>query len=303
MIEGIQNPTLPNTSSNTRLIELGFWAAVLFVLVGSASQMIFGLVIQVLQLIIHINYLDLALLAALVANCFSLLLFYIFLVIGKYHVRDAFQLNSFKLSLVIPLIFAGLTLQILGSEIDNLFRMVFPPAALDNLLRQIHPRLAVFEMLMQTMEQMLSIESGITLIITILSACIVGPAFEELLFRGVIFTGLRRKFSLGAALVFQSFLFGLMHANPWQFLYAFILGIFLGLIASWSRSIFPAIILHIVINSSAFILNHFFPVKGLASEEQIQHVDPLLLLCCFLVASISIFWLYYTRQVTENKAV
>ena len=43
------------------------------------------------------------------------------------------------------------------------------------------------------------------------TVCLIGPLIEEIVFRGFLQTGLRRLFGRGAALVFVSILFGLIH--------------------------------------------------------------------------------------------
>lgn len=290
-------------NSNKRLLRLGFWASVLFVLIAGVCQLMVGLIAAVLLLFFKHLQIEITLLAAFVSNSFAFLIFYLFFIIKNYDLRDVFQCYPYKWLLIIPLLLASLALQISGSELDNLVRMIFPPSALDDLIRKIFPPLAIFEEFMESMRQMMLIRSGFGIILLILSACLVGPAFEELLFRGIIFTGLRRKFSFGLALIIQALLFGLMHGNPWQFLYAFILGILLGLLVKWSGSISPAILLHIFINSSAVIFNNLFQTKGVVQTSEIEHVEPRLLALSIIVGILSIYWFYILREKPQAIAI
>jgi len=290
-------------NSNKRALKLGFWAAVLFVLVAGLCQLIVGFAAAVFVMFFKNLYFEITLLAALVANGLAFLIFYLFFMMKNYDLKDVFQCYPYKWLMFIPLILAGLALQISGSELDNLIRMIFPPSEFDSLLRKVFPPFAIFEQLMESMRQMMTIRSGFGLIILILSACIVGPAFEEILFRGIIFTGLRRKFSFSVALILQALLFGLMHGNPWQFFYAYILGILLGLLVKWSRSIYPAIILHVVINSSAVIFNNLFPAKGIVQTGEIEHVEPTLLALSIIISIFSIYWLYRLRKKPQEVRI
>jgi membrane protease YdiL (CAAX protease family) len=80
------------------------------------------------------------------------------------------------------------------------------------------------------------------------------PIVEELLFRGLIFSTLRERFALPAAIALQAIIFGLAHGNPFQGIYAAILGVAAGFALVRSRSILVPILLHTAANASAFLL-------------------------------------------------
>jgi sodium transport system permease protein len=78
---------------------------------------------------------------------------------------------------------------------------------------------------------------------------VVLPAVcEELAFRGLILSGLRRRFQPWMAIVLSSFLFALYHFNVFQFLPAFVLGMVLGLLAVRSGSVLPGMLFHLLHN-------------------------------------------------------
>ena len=76
-----------------------------------------------------------------------------------------------------------------------------------------------------------------------------GPFCEEFTFRGIIYHGLSKSGRTLAAILVSALFFGLMHMNLNQFSYAFILGLAFGLINEATGSIFPSLIMHILINS------------------------------------------------------
>ena len=78
---------------------------------------------------------------------------------------------------------------------------------------------------------------------------IVAPITEELIFRGFVYSKLKYSFPIWAAILIQAFLFGIVHGNLIQFSYAFIIGIILGILVYKSKSIYPAIILHVINNT------------------------------------------------------
>ncbi|HAJ77507.1 MAG TPA: hypothetical protein DCO89_00365 [Clostridiales bacterium] len=78
----------------------------------------------------------------------------------------------------------------------------------------------------------------------VLSVAIL-PAFcEEFLHRGLVLRGTSNIIGYKKAILLSSVLFGLMHLNISQFFYATILGILMGFVATMTRSIWPAIIIH-----------------------------------------------------------
>jgi len=73
---------------------------------------------------------------------------------------------------------------------------------------------------------------------------------EELFFRGAVLSGLRRDLPSWKIVVWQAVLFGAVHASIYRFLPTAILGALLALITLRSRSLFPAVILHVAYNGS-----------------------------------------------------
>lgn len=76
----------------------------------------------------------------------------------------------------------------------------------------------------------------------------IGPISEELIFRGVILEKGKKVLPFLAANIIQALLFGIYHGNLVQGLYAFAIGLFLGLVRVKYNTIFASILLHMVIN-------------------------------------------------------
>lgn len=78
-----------------------------------------------------------------------------------------------------------------------------------------------------------------------LTLAVFAPINEELIFRGIIIRKSSKAFSkVFPIILVQALLFGLMHFNPLQSIYAVAMGLFLGYVAYKCKSVIPCIIAH-----------------------------------------------------------
>ncbi|CAN5453971.1 hypothetical protein BH10PLA2_BH10PLA2_10360 [soil metagenome] len=78
---------------------------------------------------------------------------------------------------------------------------------------------------------------------------VIPALFEELAFRGFILVGLQRRLSPWSAVIISSAFFAIYHLNVFQAAPAFVMGAVLGTLTLWSRSIFPAMLFHLLYNT------------------------------------------------------
>jgi membrane protease YdiL (CAAX protease family) len=91
-------------------------------------------------------------------------------------------------------------------------------------------------------------------VLTLLASGILAPVVEELLFRH----GLQRlisKFNPLLSLIITSLLFGVMHGNLLQILFAVLMGFALGLVYEATQNIFYPIAMHVYVNVSGCIIS------------------------------------------------
>lgn len=69
------------------------------------------------------------------------------------------------------------------------------------------------------------------LVISVATYCIVAPICEEIIFRGVLFAGLKTKFLVFWSAIFSALLFAVAHQNINSLLYPFLMGIVLAYVA------------------------------------------------------------------------
>jgi sodium transport system permease protein len=92
---------------------------------------------------------------------------------------------------------------------------------------------------------------------------------EELAFRGFILQGLLRGFRPWTAILLSAFLFALYQMNVFQFVPHFVIGVVLGLIVVRTGSVLPAILFHLVYNSSLILIPAVLRAAGLPTAESV----------------------------------
>jgi membrane protease YdiL (CAAX protease family) len=101
---------------------------------------------------------------------------------------------------------------------------------------------------------------GLFMLYIVTIAVIFAPVFEEILFRGLFYQSLKKRFGLWQAAIISSVLFSILHFNTAQFLPIFGLGILLCFVFEYTGSLVPVIVLHIFNN--AFFLGLFFLIEN-----------------------------------------
>lgn len=96
--------------------------------------------------------------------------------------------------------------------------------------------------------------SGIEVVMVFLVLVVLAPLAEELLFRGFIFQGLRRRLSFWATTIIVSILFAVVHGQINVALDVFALSLVLCWLREKTNSLWPAVILHSAKNGIAFVL-------------------------------------------------
>lgn len=134
-------------------------------------------------------------------------------------------------TLILPLVFA------LNYITEPLTMWMGVPEFIEVFMRQIH-------------------ENKIS---SLLSVVIMAPLLEELFCRGIILRGLLTHTTPLKAILWSSFIFGIMHLNPWQAIPAFLLGLFMGWIYWKTHSIWSVIYIHFINNGFSYLITILYP--------------------------------------------
>ena len=87
----------------------------------------------------------------------------------------------------------------------------------------------------------------------ILRVAIWAPIFEELFMRGIVLRGFLANYKPTTAIFLSALFFGLIHMNGPQFVNAFLIGLFLGIVYYRTRSLLLCIAVHAMNNSIGFL--------------------------------------------------
>lgn len=151
---------------------------------------------------------------------------------GKGFLCDTFNIKEMDVINILLIVVISIFIQPFLMSVSAVTSLFFPNAASEYL------------------ESMADLPAFSTLIITSLL-----PAFfEELFFRGIVFSNFR-KLSPVKACVLCGLLFGMAHLNFQQFSYAFLMGCVFCYFVYKTGSIFSSILSHFLINGSQTILS------------------------------------------------
>ena len=103
--------------------------------------------------------------------------------------------------------------------------------------------------------------------LSFITVAIAAPLLEELIFRGVMLDSFLKRYSPAKAIILSSIIFGIAHANPWQFIAALNIGLIAGWLYYRTRSIWPGIVLHFINNASASLAGEFWGVDQSLDQQ------------------------------------
>ena len=126
-----------------------------------------------------------------------------------------------------------------------------------------------------------------------ITAVILAPVLEELIFRGIVLEGFLRNYSPVKAIFWTNVLFGLAHLNPWQFMGAFLMGILISWVYYKTRNLLLPVLMHFVNNLGGFLF--IYITRAPAAEASLEDIFSSLLPYYILVITgaiilILFFW-------------
>ena len=138
--------------------------------------------------------------------------------------------------------------------------------------------------------------SSQSIFLQIFTVCLVAPAFEELIFRGLLFQRIRDYLSPIWAIIISSVIFGIYHGNLIQAVYAFIFGMFLALAVEYTGTLRAGILMHMSGNLYSILLQNF-GMDLLEIGNGIFYLEILFGLTIIVVAGC----IYYRKKAKKQQ--
>jgi membrane protease YdiL (CAAX protease family) len=158
------------------------------------------------------------------------------------------------------------------------------------------------------MQTLTANSNGIILLINILAMALLPAIFEEFLFRGTLQQFFSKWFAnKHVAIIVTAFIFSAIHFQFYGFIPRFLLGIYLGYLFVWGRSLWLPIVAHFMHNAISLILDYIARYRGIDLEtvdpSQITGFYPTVIFCTLFVGLGVYFVRRFSQISTENKSV
>ena len=201
------------------------------------------------------------------ANTYFLIVMFLQLFLPIHLIFKWFNITDAKLMLlishVVTFIFPAIIYLIItkqsAKDVLRLNRLYFKDALLIILLAFVcQPIMTFFSLISQFFfeNEIGNFVTGIvdsSYIILLLLIAVLPAITEEITIRGVVLSGYEDK-NIYLSCAITGLLFGIMHLDPQQFLYAAVLGFVLALVVRITNSIFASALIHFLINGTSITL-------------------------------------------------
>ena len=134
----------------------------------------------------------------------------------------------------------------------------------------------------------------------IFAMAILPAIFEELLFRGVIFNGLK-DYNKWWAIFGSAILFSLMHLNIEQTVYPFIVGAVLAFVMLKTNNIIYPMIIHFLNNAIVIVVTYVSTVKNLQPTEFVLSVKSVVFAITYCITAILLIALIIKFLLKKQK--
>ena len=164
-------------------------------------------------------------------------------------------------------------------------------------MQKIETWMREMEEISKILLQTLTANSNISiLLLNILIMALFPALFEEFLFRGTLQPFFSKWFAnKHVAIIVTAFIFSAIHLQFYGFIPRFLLGIYLGYLLIWGKSLWLPIFAHFMHNAVSLIFDYVAQRRGIDLEtidpNQFKEFYPTVLCCTFCVA-LGIYYLW-----------
>lgn len=143
-------------------------------------------------------------------------------------------IQNFNVNKIIKLFLAALLFQAISTLLNNMINILLPIKEDTNFYLS---------------------ENKLFFVISCFNIIVLGPIFEEILFRKTLYSSLTHHYNEKKANIIQACIFSMYHLSILAFLSYFMAGYILGIIYKREKNIMPPIIFHGFVNLIAIIAN------------------------------------------------
>jgi hypothetical protein len=151
-----------------------------------------------------------------------------------------------------------------------------------------------------------SITTDYPLWVGVVAIALIPAVLEESVYRGVFFNEYRKQNPRVGILV-SGLLFGLMHMNFNQFIYAFVMGVVFALLVEATDSLGASVLVHFIINANSVVLSRSISgISGVETEytkEALLKMVGLLAVPALVATAIAFGVLVLISMVEKRKEI
>lgn len=207
---------------------------------------------------------------SLLSNIVAVAVIWLVFVIRKKKLCHEIQLTKSSVKTVILTLFLGISFGFVADYIIGL--IPFPT------------------LLQDSFEELYAFTSAGSPVVNFIAVGLIGPVVEEIFFRGLIYTRMRKSMNVTAAIIISSLLFGFAHGEIIWILSAFSFGVVLAWIFEKTGSLLPCITIHVVNNILSLILEEL--------PETSEMADIIIIGVCAVIFAVSlVIFLKTTKKV------
>lgn len=137
------------------------------------------------------------------------------------------------------------------------------------------------------------------LLLTLFHVGIVPAVCEEILYRGYVMRSFERSWGIWPAIIISGILFGLYHVQLTNLLPLSAIGILLAYLTWVSRSLYPAMVAHLINNGGSVLVGTYYPESAFA-ELTPETMPPVWTVILSLVVSGYLIYLMYNQFKTDT---
>lgn len=140
----------------------------------------------------------------------------------------------------------------------------------------------------------------------LVSAVVLAPILEEMLFRGVVQGSVTKRFGPVVGIIVSALVFGIVHINPIQVVGAFSIGLVLGYIYHRTKTLWSVIILHFLNNAFSYFMwmiggQQIITMREIFTSDKVYNVVYIAAAAVSLVSFVLLFTVLSRKPKTEQE--